>query len=228
MDTYNPQTIGRSDLDSILARVDRYVGRHGSAYGENPVPGGERQETAQAIVAEWQTADWTDLELKYLARNGRTLFGPDLSDMGRHVRAVLFIAGRFRRRRWTYAAADRRAGRAESRRRDMDDSRGVGMSSRSADPALIAQAIESSGGVIRSTPDRVRRRRLRWIKTRNSTGWTIDVVRRLADRTDIEIRRHVRFNFKRIGDIPNRACWKTANRHGWTPDQMREALTGGR
>lgn len=242
-DSYNPAEISERDAADALARVARYVRRHGSEYGETPVPGGDMEEAVQVIAADWQGADWAALELTYWERNGRLLFSPDLSDMGRHLRAVLFMAGRARRRGWVEAGPMRRAARQEGRRRDMDDSPGAGMASRAADPArLVAavEAVERSGFSV--TPVLESRRRLRWVKTRNSSAWIIHVTRRpgamLDDEgrvtypegasTGIELERVTRFNFRQAGDTPNRALPKTRKRlpEGVTAGQMMEALTG--
>lgn len=229
MDTYKPQTISEADTMAIIRRVDRYLQRHGSPYGETPIPGGDMEEARSVILADWQGADWTALEWTYLQRNGRPLFTADLSDLGRHLRAALFMAGRARRRLWAESGPMRRSADMEARRRDFDDSVGAGMSSRSADPALIAAAVESAPrSGFRTTPDRFRRRRLRWIKTRNSKGVYVEVVRREHDRTVIEFREFTRFNFRRAGDMPNRGMPKTSTRvpAGWTAAALREALTG--
>ncbi len=227
MSSYNPATIGPADMEAILGRVDRYCRRHGSPYGETPVPGGDMDEARQVIVTDWLGADWEALEWTYLQRNGRTLFTPDQSDLGRHLRAVLFMAGRSRRRGWVEAGPMRRAARAEARRRDMDDSRGVGMGSRSADPARIVAAVEEAQARgIPSTPDRFRRRRLRWVKTRNSTGYTVEVIARYPDRTAIKIEAYTRYNFRRAGDMEARTMPKSRNRipAGVTAADMMDAL----
>lgn len=228
-DTYNPATIDRDTLDSVLARVGRYVRRHGSEFGETPCPGGDMEEAAAVIVAEWQSADWEALEWTYLQRNGRPLFTPDLSDTGRHLRAVLFTAGRARVRGWVEAGPMRRAARAESRRRDMDDSTGVGMASRAPDPARVMEAVEQAARYgVTATPVDEQGKRLRWVKTRNSRGHTIDVVARHDDRTEIDIRAFTRYNFRRAGSIPANRLPRCRKRipAGVTVDQLREAITG--
>lgn len=229
MDTYNPVAISADDTRAVLARIDRYCQRHGSEYGETPVPGGDWQEAAAVIVADWQIADWTALEWTYIQRNGRPLFGPDLSDMGRHMRAVLFMAGRARRRGWVEAGPMRRAADMDGRRRDMDDSRGAGMASRAADPARLVEAVEAvqrSG--VSVTPVDWQGRRLRWVKTRNTHGYCVEVIRREADRTVIQFAPWTRYNFRQAGDTPARALPKTLKRvpAGVTRADMMEALTG--
>lgn len=225
--SYDPATMSAADADAVAARARRYCVRHGSPYGETPIPGGDIEEAVQVILTDTLEADWTALEWTYLQRNGRTLFPADLSELGRHLRAMLFMAGRARRRGWVEAGPMRRAARAEARRRDMDDSRGVGMGSRSADPARIVAAVEEAQARgIPSTPDRFRRRRLRWVKTRNTTGYTLDVVARHPDRTDIAIRAYTRYNFRRAGDMEARTMPKSRNRipAGVTAADMMEAL----
>lgn len=229
MDAYNPATISNADTLAIIARVDRYIARHGSEYGETPVPGGDREEARSVILADWQGADWEALEWTYMQRNGRPLFTPDLSDMGRHLRAILFMAGRARKRGWLEAGPMRRAARAEARRRDFDDSPGAGMASRAVDPARIVAAVEEAQRRgMTATPVDEQGKRLRWIKTRNTHGHYIEVIRREGDRTVIEFRPYTRFNFRRAGSIPARAMPKTRKRvpGGWTADTLREAITG--
>ncbi|MFM2126077.1 MAG: hypothetical protein RL328_2528 [Acidobacteriota bacterium] len=252
MDTYNPATISTAEAMAIIARVDRYIRRHGSEYGETPVPGGDCEEARGVILADWQGADWEALEWTYVQRNGRPLFTPDLSDMGRHLRAVLFIAGRAKRRGWVMSASDRRAARAAVRRREMDDSPGASMASRAVDPARIVEAVEEAQKHgMTATPVDDQGKRLRWMKTRNSTGYTVEVVRREHDRTVIDIRPFTRYNFRQIGKCPlriednshykpvhgigrvvrsrpNPAIGRTRRRvpAGWTADALREAITG--
>lgn len=203
--SYDPAAMSAADADAIAARARRYCARHGSPYGETPIPGGDIDEAVQVILTDTLAADWTALEWTYLQRNGRTLFPADLSDLGRHMRAMLFMAGRARRRGWVEAGPMRRAARAEARRRDMDDSRGAGMASRAPDPARVAEAIESALRYgIRATPVDEQGKRLRWVKTRNTVGYTLDVVARHPDRTDIAIRAYTRYNFRRAGSVPLR------------------------
>jgi hypothetical protein len=249
-DAYTPVTISAADLESVLARLDRYLNRHGSANGETPLPDSMREDVRQSIILEWMADDWIGRELDYIARNGRTLFPPTLSEIGRHLRAMLFHAGRARVRHWRQPG-QAQGSAADHRRRDADDSRGAGMASRSADPALLVSAIESASGELvlpknasarrsrKGLPNKLRGgmtavlqdyadKRCRWFKTRNSVGYTLDVLARHADRTDIEIRRYVRFNFQRRGTILNRAMPTTQKRipAGVTADTMREAFSG--
>jgi len=225
--SYDPSTVSAADLTTLIGRLDRYLNRHGSAYGENPIPESAREDVAQSILTDWIGADWTTVEAEYLWRNGRLIFRPDWTELQCHLRALLFHAGRARVRHWRQPGQSQ--GRAaDHRRRGLDDTRGAGMSSRSADPALIVSAVESASGVLvlskRAARNRSRRglplrfrgglaavpakqaeRRRRWFKIRNSTGCTIDVVRRLPDRTDIDVRPYTRFNFERRGSLCNRA-----------------------
>lgn len=204
-DAYNPAAISDEDVRRIIARVDRYVKRHGTEYGEAPVPGGDMDEASAIIVADWQGLDWATVELTYLARNGRCLFTPDLSDMGRHLRAALFCAGRARRRGWVMSSSDRRARRADARRRDMDDSPGASMASRAVDPARLAAAVEEAEARgLPCTSRRQRARRLRWVKTRNTHGVNVEIVARHADRTDVRFVEWTRYNFRRAGSDPLR------------------------
>jgi len=228
MDTYSPCAISEADAAAIVERIARYARRHGTEYGETPIPGGDIDEAVAVIVADWYGADWTALELGYRLLNGVPLFEPSLSDMGRHVRAALFMAGRARKRGWVEAGPMRRAARAESRRRDMDDSVGSGMASNAADPARIVAAVEDAARGLRSTPDRFARRRLRWVKTRDTHGVCIEVVRRLIDRTVIDFLAWTRYNFRRAGDMLNRDMPRTTRRvpAGWTADMLRRAITG--
>jgi hypothetical protein len=231
---YDPKTIAAAEMDSILARLDRYLSRHGSSMGDTPLPESMRDDVRQSIILDWLGDDWTAREFDYMARNGRTLFPPTLSDMGQHLRAMLFHAGRSRVSRWRQPGQGQGAA-ADHRRRDVDDSRGAGMASRSADPALILSAVETASGELvlsksaaanrsrQGLPNRQRgglsavpaksaERRLRWFKTRNSRGYTIDVLARHEDRTEIEIRRYDRLNFERRGTISNRAMPRIVKR----------------
>ena len=226
---YDPATISSADMEAIIARVGRYVRRHGSEYGETPLPGGDQDEAQQVILSDWLSADWAALELTYIGRNGRSLFPPTLSETGRHLRAALYMAGRARKRRWVEAGPMRRAARAEARRRDIEDSSGSGMASRAADPArLVAAVEEAQRRGVTATPVDEKGKRLRWVKTRNSTGYTVEVVRREDDRTIIEFREYTRFNFRRAGSIPARQMPKTRKRipGGIDARAMMEALTG--
>jgi len=239
---YNPATIGNDDAEALIRRVTRYVKRHGSAYGETPVPGGDIEEAVSVIVNDWQTADWDAIELRFYERNGCTLFNVTHSDLAWHTRAILFAAGRARKRGWAMTSSDRRARRGEARRRDMDDSPGAGMSSRAADPARMTMAIEEAGQGLRSTPDRFKRRRLRWVKSRNSSRVIVTVTRpapaviteegrvtyRDGASTGVAFERVTVHNFREAGDMRNRDMPKTRNRlpAGVTPEALREALQG--
>jgi len=246
---YDPTTIAAADLDAILDRLDRYLNRHGAANGETPIPESMRDDVRQSIITDWIGDDWTAREFEYLARNGRTLFPPTLSDVGQHLRAMLFHAGRARVRHWRQPG-QAQGSAADHRRRGLDDTRGAGMGSRSADPALIVSAVESASGELvlsktaaanrsrRGLPNRRRgglsavpakmaEKRTRWFKTRNSKGYTIDVVARHEDRTDIVVREYVRHNFERRGTITNRAMPRTVKKlpAGVTAADIRGALT---
>lgn len=218
-DTYSPAKIGNHDAESIVSRVTRYVRRHGSEYGETPVPGGDIEEAVAVIVADWLGADWLALEYSYRVNTGRDLFPVTLIDMGRHLRAALHCCGRAKRRGWAEAGPMRRAARRESRRRDWDDSAGVGMASRSPDPARVAAAVEEAQRVgLMSTPDRFKRRRLRWAKSRNSHRVILTITRpapaviredgvvtyREGAYTGVQFERVTVHNFRRAGDIPFR------------------------
>lgn len=243
-DSYSPTAISEADTAAILARIARYVRRHGSEYGETPVPGGDQDEAVAVIVADWMGADWTALEWTFLQRNGRPLFSPDLSDMGRHTRAALFMAGRAKRRGWVESGPMRRAARAESRRRDMDDSQGSGMASRAPDPARVAAAVEEAYGKgLVATPVDYLGERLRWVKTRNSTrAWVTitapapavysedgPITYREGAATGIRVESATVYNFRRAGKIPARQLPKTRKRIAralWIPEELREAITG--
>jgi hypothetical protein len=237
---YHPNAIGGQEAEAVIRRVARYVRRHGSEYGEKPVPGGDIDEAVAVIVADWQLADWDAIELSYWERHGRLLFDPSHGDMAWHLRAVLFMAGRARKRGWATTSSDRRARRGEARRREMDDSPGAGMASRAADPARTVAAIEDAERGLRSVPDRFRRRRSRLVKTRNSSRVLLVVTRRPVatvdgggrvrfgdgESTGIAFERVTIHNFRRVGDMANRDIPKTVNRPpaNVTREAMREAL----
>jgi hypothetical protein len=248
--TYDPTTISAADLYAVMGRVGRYLNRHGAAAGETPLRPDMAEDVHQSIMLEWQGDDWTAREFEYLARTGRTLFPPTLSELGQHLRAALFHAGRARVRHWRQPGQPQGSA-ADHRRRGLDDSKGAGMASRSADPALIVAAVESASGELvlsrtaacgrsrRGLPLKGRgglpavvakqaEKRIRWFKTRNSKGRTIDVVARHDDRTDIAIREFTRFNFERRGTVGNRAMPRTVKHPpaGTTAAMLREGLTG--
>jgi hypothetical protein len=222
-DSYNAADISAADLEAVMQRLRRYLLRHGSPSGETPIPADQFDDVQQSILVEWMADDWTARELESLARNGRTLFGPTLSDLGRHLRGMLFHAGRARKRCWRAEGATQRVA---DRRRDPEGFRGIGAGSVSADPARIVAAVESVSGELvlsvaaaaarsaRGLPLRVRPgvsavpddapTTFRAMKRRNVRGWTIDVVERLEDRTRIEIRRWVEYRFQRVGKVPHR------------------------
>ncbi len=248
-DCYNPATIGPTDLDSLLARLDRYLNRHGARYGEQPIRDDQRDDIRQGIVADWLGDDWTAREIESLAKHGRTLFPPDMSEMGRHLRAILFHAGRCRRRGWRAAGATYRV---VERRRDDDEFSGAGQSSRANDPARLVAAVESATGELVLSPaaarERSRRglglktrggasyvsrshkapRPFRLMRRRGKIGYTLDVVARLDDRTVIDIRSYRVYRFERTGTIPNRDVQRSYAPvpAGVTANGMREALTG--
>lgn len=223
-DSYSPATIDSVTLAALLDRLARYLNRHGSRYGETPIPADSVEDVRQSILADWMADDWTGREFSILARTGRTLFPPTLSETGRHLRALLFHAGRARRRGWRAEGATKRIA---ERRRDGGDFDGAGMASRAADPARIAAAVESVSGELLLSPaaalERSRRglplkyrggvsivpddapARLRVMRRRGRKGFTIDVVARHDDRTDIEIREYREHRFERVGKVPNRA-----------------------
>jgi len=224
-DTYNAADISAADLEAVLRRLRRYLLRHGSPSGETPISADQFDDVQQSILADWLGDDWTARELESLARNGRTLFGPTLSDLGRHLRAMLFHAGRARKRGWRAEGATQRVA---DRRRDPEGFRGIGAGSVSADPARIVAAVESVSGELvlsrsaaaarsaRGLPLKVRPgvsaipadapTTFRVMKRRNVKGWTIDVVERLEDRTRIEIRPWVEYRFERVGKVPHRVA----------------------
>lgn len=226
MSDYNPATISAADLDAVSARLDRYLRRHGSRYGETPILPDRFDDVRQSILADWLGDDWTAREWKSLERTGRSLFPATLSTLGQHVRAMLFHAGRCRRRRWRETGAGERVADGSRKSRNPDGFRGTGSASVAADPARIVAAAESASGVLVLSPaaerERVRRKlptryrgglsyvpddapsRLKWMRRRSATRYTLDVVARHADRTEIEIRSYRVHNFARVGKVRNR------------------------
>jgi hypothetical protein len=237
---YDPSTVSQDDAAAVVARIDRYVRRHGSPYGEEPVA--DVEEVRQGIVTDWLSADWPTIELEVWERKGRLMFPPSFSELGCHLRAALFMAGRCRRRRWHTEGDGVSTARQAHRRRDMDDMRGAGMASRAADPARMLEAVESATAGLRSVPDRARRRRSRMMKTRNSTRGLVTITRRPVatlgedgrvwygegEYTGVQFERVTVYNFRRVGDTPNRQTAKTLNRlpEGVTAADMLEALQG--
>lgn len=226
MFVYSAQAISREDSAAVVARIGRYVKRHGGAYCEYPLTPEGMDEAISQIVFDWQSADWIEMEWKYLVRTGRLLFDPDAEPIANHLRAALYCAGRCRKRGWRDASPEaRRVARGE-RRRDREDFTGAGMASRSPSPDRIAMAIETAGMEgLRSVPRREAAKRLRWAKTRNSGHYPRPVAC-FDDCTYIEWLPRQR-NFQRIGSVRNRATAKTLRRvKGWSATQLREALTG--
>jgi hypothetical protein len=251
MDSYSPATISEADAAAILARVSRYVATHSGPLSEKPLSPEGRDDAAGEIVADWIGADWDALQWTYLERTGRSLFSPSLSEMGQHLRAALFMAGRCRKRGWRADSASGLRGAREARRRSPEEFKGASMASNAPSPDRVAEAIESasgrlmlskdaaasrskagkpltvSGGV-RSVPRDEARKRVRVEKTRNTTEVTLEIVSRLPDRTVIRLEKAVRYNFRRVGSVSNRAMPKTLKRlpEGTKPDTLREALEG--
>jgi hypothetical protein len=222
---YDPATISAADIEAIIARVDRYLNRHGSTFGETPLREDQREDVRQAIVADWLGDDWTAREIESLSRHGRTLFPPTLSDMGRHLRAVLFHAGRARKRGWRSEGATRRVA---DRRREPDEFTGAGSASRSPDPERIVAAIESATGelLLSKTAARHRSRRglplkyrgglsyipadaprpFRVMRRRGRKVYTVDIVGRYETHTAIDIRESREYRFERVGSVSNRTA----------------------
>jgi hypothetical protein len=251
MDSYNPATISETEAAAILARAKRYVVAHSGPLSEKPLSPEAQDDAAGEIVADWLGADWDALQWGHLERTGRSLFHASLTDMGQHLRAVLYIAGRARRRGWHPDTASGRRGAREARRRDPGDFQGASMASKAPSPDRVAEAIESAtgrlvlspeaaaarskagrpltvAGGVRSIPRDQARKRLRVEKTRNATDITLEIVSRLPDRTVIRLERAVRYNFRRVGSISNRAMPKTLKRlpEGTQPESLREAIEG--
>lgn len=223
MESYNPATISSADLESVLARLDRYLRRHGSPYGETPIQADQLDDVRQSIILEWMADDWTRREFESLSRYGRSLFPPTLSTLGQHLRGILFHAGRSRRRGWRAEGATRRVA---DRRRDPGEFRGIGSGSVSADPARIVSAVESVSGELILSPRAIRHRSRRGLplkysggvsavsskapesfrvmKRRNTKGIFVRIVSRHSDRTCIEFAEWTRYNFERVGQVPHR------------------------
>jgi hypothetical protein len=239
---YDPRTISETDAAAILARLARYVGRHGSPLSEAPLSPEAQGDAVGEIVCDWYGADWGTLEALHLQRSGRLLFSPDWSDLTCHLRAALYMAGRARRRRWHPDSASGQRGRADARRRDPGEFDGAGQASRSASPErIVAAAEEASGelvlspaavanrsrrrqplrvrGVLRSIPRDYAAKRLRWTKRRNGSRILCHVDGRRDDRTLVRFERVTIYRFDREGSILNREMPRTIKR----PDVSRAA-----
>jgi hypothetical protein len=224
-DMYDPATISAEDISAIVERVDRYVNRHGSTFGETPLREDQREDVRQSIVADWLGDDWTAREIESLSRHGRTLFPPTLSDMGRHLRAALFHAGRARKRGWRSEGATRRAA---DRRREPEEFTGAGSASRASDPARIVAAVESATGELVLSPAAQRHRSRRGLPLKYRGGvsfipadaprayramrrrgrkvYTVDIVGRYETHTAIDIREAREYRFERVGSVSNRTA----------------------
>jgi hypothetical protein len=223
MDTYNPATISETELTAMLARLDRYLDRHGSPYGEQPIRLDQRDDVKQSIVSEWWGDDWTAREMESIAKHGRTLFPPSLSDMGRHLRGILFHAGRCRRKGWRAAGSTYRVA---DRRRDAAEFSGAGAASRASDPARIVSAVESATGELVLSRDAQKHRARRGLPLKYRGGvsfmptdapaayrvmrrrgrkiYTVEIVGRYETHTAIEIRESRDHRFERVGSVPHR------------------------
>jgi hypothetical protein len=222
-DTYNPATISAEELSAIIERVDRYLARHGAPSGETPIRDDQRDDVRQSILAAWWGDDWDSRDWESLTRHGRTLFPPTLSGMGRHLRAVLFHAGRARRRGWRSEGATRRVA---DRRREPEEFTGAGSASRASDPARILSAVESATGELVLSPAAQRYRSrtglplkyrggvaftpadaprpFRVMRRRGRKVYTVDVVGRYETYTAIDIREAREYRFERVGSVPHR------------------------
>lgn len=224
-DAYDPATIAADELSAILARVDRYLNRHGSTFGESPIRDDQRDDVRQSIILEWLSDDWTAREMDSLAQHGRPLFHASMSDMGRHLRAVLFHAGRSRRRGWRAEGASQK--RIVDRRRDAEEFTGAGSASRASDPARIVSAVESATGELVLSPAAARYRSRRGLPNKYRGGvafvpadaprpirimrrrsgkkvYTIDVVGRFDTHTSIDIREARDHRFEPVGSVRHR------------------------
>lgn len=246
---YDPKTISGFDAEALQARIRRYMERHASMYGEKPLPEPDREEAAAQIVADWFAADWDALQWDYALKTGRSLFGADLSPVGMHYRAALYMAGRAKRRGWKPEGW--KGTRAVDRRRDGEEFSGASADSRALRPDAILAAVEAASGELLLSPDaaacrskrrlplknrgglsctpqRFAKKRLRVQKRRNGSRIVCDVLERLPDRTIVRFTRAIHYRFDRIGSIPNRAMPKSVKRPpaGFKAADAREALQG--
>lgn len=246
---YDPTTVSRFDAEALQARARRYVERHGSPYGEKPLPEPDREEAAAQIVADWFAADWDALQWEYALKTGRALFGPTLSGLGLHLRALLYMAGRSKRRGWKPEGW--KGSRAVDRRRDGEEFSGASADARALRPDAILAAAEGASGELLLSPaavaERSKRRlplrnrgglqciprrfaekRLRVQKRRNGSRILCHVLERLPDRTLVRFERVKHYRFERVGSIPNRDMPKSVKRppKGFKAAEAREALQG--
>jgi len=219
--SYDPATIG-NNLPHVLARVVRYCRRHGSQYGEQPILLDSFDDVVQSILAEWLATDWSEAEWRTLERTGRVLFCPTLSPLAQHLRAVLFVAGRWRRRCWK--TDNKRAATTI----DPEAFSGASESACAPDPARLFWAVENAGDGLRSVPRRQREARRRWLKTRRTIRVQIVVESRHPDRTCIAFEQYAIHNYRLAGSIGNRQIGKTRKPlpKGWSREQLAEALNG--
>lgn len=246
---YDSKDISEADAQALQARARRYVDRHGSLYGEKPLPEIDREEVSAQIVADWFAADWEALQWEYMSKTGRSLFNATLSPLGLHLRGLLYIAGRSRRRGWKPEGW--KGTRAVDRRRDGGEFSGASADSRALRPDAILAAVESATGELllsgRASRARSRaglplkyrgglsaipadeaKRRLRVMKRRNGSRVVCHVMERLPDRTIVRFERAVHYRFARIGTVRNRDIARTVKRtpEGFNATQAREALQG--
>jgi len=219
--TYDPATIG-TDIAHVVARIERYCRRHGSPYGETPIPADCFGDVVQGIVTDWLATDWTEAEFRVLTKTGRLLFDQFAEPLVNHLRAALFICGRWRKRYF------RDTQRKTATTIDPEAFSGASESARAADPARLFWAVENARDGLRSVPRDSERDRLRWMRTRRTIRVQIVVQSRHNDRTEIAFERYAIHNYRLAGSIGNRQIGKTLKRlpAGWGREQLSEALNG--
>lgn len=219
--TYNPATIG-TDIAHVVARIERYCRRHGSQYGETPIPADCFDDVVQGIVADWLAADWLDVECRHLFKTGRLLFDQFAEPLSNHLRAALFIAGRWRKRFF------RDTQRKTATTIAPEAFSGASESAYAPDPARLFWAVENARDGLRSVPRDTGRDRLRWVKTRRTIRVQIVVESRHPDRTCIKFEKYAIHNYQPKGRLRNRDIAKTRKPlpKGWSREQLAEALNG--
>lgn len=246
---YDPKDISVADAQALQARARRYVDRHGSPYGEKPLSDVDREDVAAQIVADWFSADWEALQWEYTSKTGRALFNATLSALGMHLRALLYIAGRSRRRNWK--PEDWKGARVAERRRDGAEYSGASADARALRPDAILAAVETATGALllspaaaqarsraglplrqrgglQCIPKRFAEKRLRVQKRRNGSRVVCHVLERQPTRTLVRFERAIHYRFERVGTIPNREMPRSVKRppQGFEAPQAREALQG--
>jgi hypothetical protein len=251
---YTPATATAADLDALMERLDRYLRRHGSPYGEQPIQADRCDDVRQSILLDWLADEGAaEADLSHRLRTGRPLLQPTWPPIQCHLRIMLWHAGRCRRRGWRetttrYAGENRK--RTTTTSTDPDGFSGVSMASRAPDPARLASAAEEASGVLLLSRTAARHRSreglplayrgrlsavsgkapaaFRAMRRRSTKGLCLTVTGRYPDRTTFTLEPWTHHRFEVVGSVPRRHPSRkpaaVAMPKGTTPETVRAAL----